>query len=89
MSELTDRLVGERLRESLVLMQAYRTDPFYHAEVVMFRHALDAAHRALTESGNPEANRIVEVLALGVPNLDPDRRTALAHKLIAEHEVLR
>lgn len=82
MTELTERMVRDRLMDP-ELRQAYHVDAHYHAEWTLFSRALDAAHRALEESGNPETERVVQVLILGAPDLEASRaRIAEARKLI-------
>ena len=70
MSELTDRLVSERLQRDHRKSWAYQHDAQYHSEWMLLRMALDHAHTALLEAGDEDAERIVEILALGIPDAD-------------------
>lgn len=68
MTQLTDQLIRDRLMDPDT-RNAYHYDAQYHAEWTLFSRALDAAHRALVADRNPEADRVVEALSLGAPDL--------------------
>lgn len=82
MTELTDHLVRGTLMDP-DQRQAYHVDAQYHAEWTLFSRALDAAHRALVEAGNPEAEGVVGLLFLGAPDLAESRhRVREAQRMI-------
>lgn len=77
MTELTERLMRERLQEHPQRTWAYHNDAAFHADWWILMQALDHTHTALVASGDDDADRIVEILSLGLPStLDAMNRSA-------------